>query len=170
MIPLVILSMLYFSEGVCAQTNGGERKTRPDRKTKNTDILQLLIDIGKDTFSPSEAIRLQFHLKNVSKEVLTVKQGSPWRDYTLDVTTESGEGVPFTELGIRLGSMRDGRSVKFIKLEPDKELVDSLDIRDFYKLASDGIYIIKAKRIIYRGEGKQAVEAVSNTLKIKISG
>lgn len=176
-LPKVIIAVLLcfatqISDRVCVQVIGFEMPTRVSAERKNAELLRLSINTVRDSFSSKEPIYVQFHFKNVSKTVLTVKQVAPVRDYKLDVTTESGKRIPVTELGNTLESRqkKDEHAVKYIKLEPDKELLDALDIREIFKIASAGTYIIRARRTFYPGRGAQSVEVVSNTIKVKIIG
>ena len=161
----------------------GQGPTNIEQASKGgvvTEGFQLFIQPEKDVVRGEEPIQLKLQLKNTTEKVLLVKEIAAWYDYVLNVRTESGQNVPFTELGQKIDMMLRGtgdkvrRSIRnepstiYTWLKPGEELTDSIDVTELYKITTEGTYFITVKRSVYSLDGKSLAEVISNTIRVEV--
>jgi hypothetical protein len=153
-----------------------DQETPADENEKNVqwgeqvEGYRLSLSTDKAQFAPGERVDLHVVLRNVGPDDARVATGRLMVFHTFTVLLPSGQEAPLTLYGQRQVQSRlnpGGRGV--VVLEPGEELTTDLDLNRLFDMTLTGTYKVTAKRAVWsRGEPRETVHVVSNTLEITI--
>lgn len=154
--------------------NGGVRMPQREAHASNNlgavfEGVQLTLRSSTRAVPVGNPLWVSLKVKNVSKRPQTLVVTDPEKLYSFTVKKANGGNVPLTEYGKRVReASEDSYGKAYVVFKPEQERTDQILINRIYDMGLPGRYLITAKRLVFKQDGKGAVEASSNTFEVII--
>lgn len=155
--------------GIAMGTNRDWSKhVRPGSATQSAKGIQLTLRTLKENFRSDEEVLLWLRVRNSTRRSVFLVETYSEREYKFDVKNEKGEGVPLTEEGERLLNNNAIYRSGPLMIEPGEEKQHNVSINRIYNMTTPGMYTVTVRRKVFKLNGQQFAEAVSNALKVRV--
>ncbi len=144
------------------------KRVRTGAPTQSAKGIQLTLRTLKESYRSDEEVLLWLRVRNSTRRSLFLVETYSEREYKFDVKNENGEGMRLTEEGERLLNNNAIYRSGPLMIEPGGEKQHSVSINRIYEMTTPSMYTVTVRRKIFKLNGQQFAEAVSNALKIRI--